>query len=123
MVYMIPQMTLQNILEQSAELCMEKSMRLYKRNQSARSHNKHKGTEYFQTSGGTRLRICTDIKNLPTQSHTHNITAEMQQSVLLYGDLSSLMADQAQIESLQTFLAFPPLLCWKNCRIKELKKA
>lgn len=102
---MIPQMTLQNILE-TAELCREKSMRLYERNRSARSHNKHKGTEYVQTSGETRLRIRTDIKNLPAQSPTHNITTEVIQSVLLYGDLSSLMSDQAQTESLQTFLPF-----------------
>lgn len=106
MGYMIPQMTPQNILE-TAELCREKSMRSYERNRSARSHNKHKGTEYFQTSGETRLRIRTDIKkNLPAQSPTHNITTEMIQSVLLYGDSSSLMADQAQTECLQTFLPF-----------------
>lgn len=41
MVYMIPQMTLQNILE-IAELCREKSMRSYERKRSACSHNKHK---------------------------------------------------------------------------------
>lgn len=117
MVYRIPQMTLQNILE-TAELCREESMRSYNRNRSARSHNKHKGNKYLQTSGGTRLPICRDIKNLQAQTHTH-INTEMLQSVLFYGDLSSLMADQAQPDSLQTFLSFPPpLLCWEKCRIR-----
>lgn len=74
LAYMIPQMSLQNILE-TAEQCREKSMRSYNRNRSARSHNKHKGNEYFQTCGGTRLRICTDIKKTyrhkPPHTHTH----------------------------------------------------
>lgn len=105
-------MTLQNILE-TAEVCWEKSMRSYKEIGQPAAITNTKGTEYFETSGETRLRIRT--KNLPAQTPTHN--TEMLQSVLLYADLSSLMADQTQTESLQTFFAFPPMLFWKNCRI------
>lgn len=46
MVYMIPQITLQNILE-TDELCRDESTRSYNITRSACSHNKHKGNKHL----------------------------------------------------------------------------